>query len=48
MTDLLVSGNRIYRPVALLAAGFFMELKTEINFVSILAQQKLKKPTRIF
>ncbi|RSI11586.1 hypothetical protein [Streptococcus sanguinis] len=42
MTDLPVSGNRMYRPVALLATGFFMESKTEINFVSISAQQKLK------
>ncbi|EGD32269.1 hypothetical protein HMPREF9382_1223 [Streptococcus sanguinis SK115] len=25
MTGLLVSGNRMYRPVALLATGFFME-----------------------
>ena len=35
MTGLPVSGNRMYRPVALLATGFFMESKTEINFVSI-------------
>ena len=48
MTDLPVLGNRIYRPVALLATGFFMELKTEIKFVSISAQQKLKNTTRIF
>ncbi len=27
MTDLPVSGNRIYRPVALLATGFFIEGK---------------------
>lgn len=27
MTGLPVSGNRMYRPVALLAAGFFMEGK---------------------
>ena len=31
MIDLSVSGNRMYRPVALLATGFFMELKTEIK-----------------
>ena len=42
MTGLPVSGNRMYRPVALLATGFFMELKTEINFVLISVQQKLK------
>ena len=48
MTGLPVSGNRMYRPVALLATGFFMELKTEINFVSISAQQELNNTTRIF
>ncbi|VDY72439.1 Uncharacterised protein [Streptococcus sanguinis] len=31
MTDLPVSENRIYRPVALLAAGFFMEGKQKSN-----------------
>jgi len=48
MLYLSVSSKEIRDPVALLAAGFFLELKTEIKFVSILAQQKLKKPTRIF
>lgn len=48
MTDLPVPGNRMYRPVAVLATGFFMELKTEIKFVLISAQQKLKNTTRIF
>ena len=39
---LSVSSKVIRNPVALLATGFFIELKTEINFVSISAQQKLK------
>ena len=39
MKDLPVSGNRMYRPVALLATGFFMELKTEIKFALISASR---------
>ncbi|RSI25942.1 hypothetical protein D8883_00635 [Streptococcus sanguinis] len=35
MTGLPVSGNRMYRPVALLATGFFMELKSKLRAISI-------------